>query len=89
MISCKKVTELASKALDEKLSLGQRLQMKLHLLICKGCQHYCQQVAWLRSATRSLVERDENCSEKLSEEARSRIESKMRASHCCDEKEKS
>ena len=77
--SCKKVTELISQAQDEKLSLKLRLQIKLHLLLCKGCQHYCQQIKWLRCATQSLIKRGDNSAEKLSDETRKRIEAKLRS----------
>jgi hypothetical protein len=48
--SCKQVTELSSRLLDEPLSVWTRLKLNTHLMLCKGCRRYRQQLR-LTSAT--------------------------------------
>jgi len=50
MLSCKEATELASQALDRKLGLGDRLGLRLHLLICSGCRAARDQFSFLRKS---------------------------------------
>lgn len=52
MLSCKQATEMMSQGLDRRLGLGERLSLRLHLLICAGCARTRQQFAFLRAATR-------------------------------------
>ena len=54
MLSCKEVTELVSQGLDRHLSPGERLRMRLHFLICRGCTRFQQQMQFLRTAVRRL-----------------------------------
>lgn len=44
MISCKELTELSSQYLDREMPLMQRMQMKLHLMMCKNCRGFMQQL---------------------------------------------
>lgn len=37
-ISCKKAAYLISKKQESKLTLGERLQLKIHLFICDVCK---------------------------------------------------
>lgn len=48
MLNCKEATALMSMGMDEKLSLSQKLGLRLHLLICTGCQNCRKQMAFLR-----------------------------------------
>ena len=43
MLSCKDITEHASEHLDGKTTLYQRLQFKLHLMICLNCRRFMSQ----------------------------------------------
>lgn len=54
MLSCKDVTHLVSQGLDRRLSPGERLRMRLHFLICRGCTRFQQQMQFLRVAVRRL-----------------------------------
>ncbi len=49
---------LVSRALDARLSVGERLRVRLHLAICSACRQFARQVRLLRSATRQLAARD-------------------------------
>ncbi len=54
MLNCKKATELMSQQQDmkpdETLSQPKRLQLKLHLFMCKGCSNYNKQLKFIRKA---------------------------------------
>lgn len=54
MISCKKATELMSKAMDEELSMAESAQLKIHLFICEFCQQFKMQLEQLRKALRRM-----------------------------------
>jgi hypothetical protein len=56
MLSCKEATQLVSQGLDRRLGFGERVALRLHLLICDGCTHFKKQTAFLRKAMRRLVD---------------------------------
>jgi hypothetical protein len=55
MLSCKEVTQLLSQAQERKLEFGERMQLTLHLAMCKGCKNYRTQMDFLRTACRRMV----------------------------------
>ena len=55
MLSCKQVTHLLSEGQDRKLTLGEQLQLKMHLAMCRGCRNFKGQMAFLREACRRYV----------------------------------
>ncbi len=50
MLNCRQVTEQASALIDGELSLAQRLQMRLHLAMCRHCSRFVNQLRLLRDA---------------------------------------
>lgn len=48
---------LLSRAMDEPISLLQRLAIRMHCFVCPGCATYRGQLPWLRSALRQAQER--------------------------------
>jgi hypothetical protein len=58
MLSCKEVTRLVSQGLDRRLGFGERLRLRVHLLICDGCTNFSRQVAFLRRAIHRLANPD-------------------------------
>jgi len=48
--TCRDVTRLVLEGEDRRLSLGERLSVRVHMLICKGCPLFVQQVTLMRSA---------------------------------------
>jgi|AP12_2_1047962.scaffolds.fasta_scaffold73682_2 predicted anti-sigma-YlaC factor YlaD len=83
MLSCKEVTARVSESLDRRLSLRERLKVKLHLLICLACQRMVRQMALLRAVSRRYALLDEVAPdpsrETLSHEARQRILQELQA----------
>lgn len=57
MLNCKENSELVSQALDRPLGLRERLAMRLHLMMCRGCRNFEKQLAFLRKAARQLQDR--------------------------------
>ncbi|MGF1613718.1 MAG: anti-sigma factor family protein [Gammaproteobacteria bacterium] len=51
MLNCRQVTDRASDYLDQALPFGERLQMRLHLLLCHHCRRYLRQ---LRATVQAL-----------------------------------
>ena len=60
MLSCKDATRMMSEAQDRKLGAGERLQLEMHLAMCRGCRNVRQQMEFLRAACRRLFGRDES-----------------------------
>jgi hypothetical protein len=59
MISCKKASRLASEQLERKLSLRERLLLRLHLAYCAGCRRMEKQFVFLRDATQGWMSHKE------------------------------
>jgi len=57
MLNCKEVTHLLSEGQDRRLTLGERVQMEMHLAMCKGCSNFRKQMSFLRTACRRYVDR--------------------------------
>ncbi len=60
MLSCKQASQLISQSLDRSLTLRERITLKLHLIICKYCKRFSQQVQTLRNAMRTMIDSIEN-----------------------------
>jgi hypothetical protein len=55
MLNCKQTSQLISQSLDRKLTLRERFALQLHLLICKYCKRFSQQVKIMRVSVRALI----------------------------------
>jgi hypothetical protein len=79
--SCKQATRLQSQSMDRNLSLWEKLGLRIHLLLCKWCRRYRQQLGFLRSAASQCDDHHvSQPSQGLSTEARDRIKQKIKAS---------
>lgn len=54
MLSCKNVCHIASESLDRRLSVRERLAVKLHLLMCRACHRVVAQMELLRTVARRI-----------------------------------
>ena len=52
MKSCKQMTYLLSVQLDRPLSLGERMELRLHLMLCVGCRNLAHDMRMLRQMSR-------------------------------------
>lgn len=83
MLSCKDASRLVSDSLDRKLPWRQRLQLRIHLLICSVCARFRRQVLFLdQTASRYFdegkVEVNDN-ETRLDDDARERIKHALRS----------
>ena len=63
MYSCKQASELASRAMDQPLAPAERLLLRLHLMMCRGCRNFTHQIGFLRRAAHTLpgmLDKDED-----------------------------
>lgn len=56
MLNCKDATHRMSEAEDRDLALAERLELSLHLALCRGCRNYQQHLHVLREACRGYRE---------------------------------
>ena len=55
MLSCKQTSQIISQSLDRPLTMREHFALKLHLLICKYCKRFSQQVQTLHVAINTMV----------------------------------
>ncbi|MDO4431380.1 MAG: zf-HC2 domain-containing protein [Lonepinella koalarum] len=56
MLNCQKITELVSLSQEQKLTLKQYMEVKIHLMLCPHCKAFkqnCQQIDKLMREFRS------------------------------------
>lgn len=73
-MNCKQASQLISRNLDSGVSMRDRVALKFHLLLCKYCSRFSQQLTALNVAISSMrqnIEDDSNI--KLPSEAKKRI----------------
>ena len=49
--TCKEVTHLVLQAEDKALPLADRVAVRLHMLACRTCPRFVQQVEFMRKAS--------------------------------------
>ena len=59
MISCKNVAKLLMSDQLQAQSWWKRLEVRVHLAMCKFCFRLARQIEQLRSATRRMSEQEE------------------------------
>jgi hypothetical protein len=78
MLNCKQTSQLISQSLDRPLTLRERFELKLHLIICKYCRQFSQHLQTLRVAINTMVSSIENNDNiKMPIDAKARILEKM------------
>ncbi|MBF0264673.1 MAG: zf-HC2 domain-containing protein [Gammaproteobacteria bacterium] len=60
MLTCKQATERISKQQDIKLTVSEKLSLRFHLLLCKGCKNYQRQINIIHQACQRLTDFDKN-----------------------------
>lgn len=48
MLNCQQATRLYSEAQERPLTLQERLQLQLHIAMCRGCRNFGKQLPLLR-----------------------------------------
>jgi len=49
-LNCREVTALVLAGEDRRLSWGERLGVRLHMMVCQACPRFAQQVTLMRRA---------------------------------------
>ena len=76
MLTCRDATELASRAMDQRLTLSNRMALRLHLAICKNCTRFNRQLQDMRRLFREETAADDDAAG-LAPEAQQRIEREL------------
>ena len=78
--TCQQTVEKISQSMERKLTLRERIDMKLHIWICAWCQWYLEHLQIIRETARAKGAESsdlESTSASLSAEARERIRRKL------------
>lgn len=57
MATCRETSELLSQAQDRRLGWGEKMRLNVHLLTCKGCRNFGDQLGFIRAAVKRYIER--------------------------------
>ena len=75
--TCKQTVKVISESMERRLSLRERITVKLHLWICLWCVWYLEQLQLMRETIRSKAAQEPNLESSslppLSPEARQRM----------------
>jgi predicted anti-sigma-YlaC factor YlaD len=74
---CKQVAEQASENLDTPLTGMACFKLKVHLMMCKHCSRYLEQIALSSKTVRAIEQSNEPNSS-----VRKNVEARYRALHC-------
>jgi hypothetical protein len=81
-LPCEEISKLVSLSLDSELPRAERLAMSMHLLYCKACRRFRQQVLSIKTAMNQLSTDTSRTGlegvASLSPEARARIQRALR-----------
>jgi hypothetical protein len=89
IFSCKDNVRLISESLDRDLTIGQRLELHTHLLVCPMCSNFRRQMLFLHRSAGEFENndpgRDGDGQAPLSPEARERIQRALEEGNPPDE----
>lgn len=74
--TCREASELASRAMDQRLPLVERVGLRLHLAICRNCRRFAVQLQQMRRLFREEAGAHDPAAG-LSAEARRRIAAEL------------
>lgn len=52
MSSCRQASQLISDAMNRRLTLRERVSLRIHLMVCRACREFKRQAAIVREAMR-------------------------------------
>ena len=56
MLTCREASRMASQGLDRRLGFAERVALRMHLAVCKGCANVAREMEFLRKAVVRLGE---------------------------------
>ena len=78
MFSCKEVSQKVSESMDRKLPVYHRMLITMHLLMCKYCSRFKNQLLILRNAVNQEYIPEDKMDAFLPEKTRERIKKTLR-----------
>lgn len=60
MLNCHEATFLMSQRQDRTLSLSERIKIRLHAGMCRGCANFERQMSGIRAATRQYAKKEDD-----------------------------
>lgn len=60
MKTCQEISQLASRACDEKISLMETVELKVHLMMCKNCKVFFDNNKALSKIVQAYKEHQQN-----------------------------
>lgn len=80
-MSCRKMTQLISKSMDEPLSFRERFMLRLHTITCGACRRYRSQLESMRNAIQRMTpDQTGEPGQSLPSDSRQRIADALRES---------
>ncbi len=76
---CRQMVALMSESMERRLSLGEFLKLRLHLLVCAWCARYLRQIKFVRSLLRGQRGTKTEMVPALAADARDRIAQSLKA----------
>jgi hypothetical protein len=77
--TCPEVVRLLSLGMDRELSLGMRIKLRVHYLMCSFCERYMKQLKYIRQVSREFPEKIGEVSDaSLSADAKEQIKAALR-----------
>ncbi|HLA10915.1 MAG TPA: zf-HC2 domain-containing protein [Pyrinomonadaceae bacterium] len=72
---CRQIVPLMSESLERRLSIVERVRLRIHMIVCDWCRRYLEQVGLLQQVaqTDSSTQIVEATTVRLSDEARRRL----------------
>lgn len=67
MLNCQDITHLLSESQERKLTLHERMSLKMHVLMCSGCRNFGRHMHTLRQAARAYTKRHDEFTGKTDE----------------------
>ena len=78
MLRCREISKLVSESMERQLPLRQRIELRMHLMLCRLCAGFARQTRLLRQAAKRIAADLPASGATLSEEARERIKVALR-----------
>ena len=79
MLHCREISRLVSESMERPFTFRERLQVGMHLAMCRLCYGFSRQIRLLRTAARrEIPPADPSMQATLSDDARRRIKAALR-----------
>jgi hypothetical protein len=57
--SCREASALQSQGQDRPLTLRERIRLRAHLALCRGCRNFGRQLFFIRAAMKRYLDRED------------------------------